>query len=143
MTSWGQGEGESVPRSLPDVVTLTPVSPRWGGHAAATGLEDTQCPQLGPSAAWGQGQEEARPQGAGGGQGTLNPTATGDPLHTGKGLGDALALTLLPLEPKARGDVGGGTCCGSHSPMAVLVPSVPPTHRASLGAHLCVLTHTG
>lgn len=62
--------------------------------------------------------------------------ATSDPWHAGRELGDALALTLLPLEPKSRGDVRGGTCCGSHSPMAGLVRSISPPHRASLGAHV-------
>lgn len=98
MTTWGQREGETVP---PRPGHFDPKVPKMEACAAATGFKDIRPPQLGPSAAWGQGQEEAHPQGV------------------------------------------GGTCCGSHDPMSVPVPSVPLTHRASPWAHVCVPAHTG
>lgn len=54
MTPWGQGEGESVPVSLPDPVALIQMSLRWGG---CTGFGDTRVPQLGLCSARGQGRQ--------------------------------------------------------------------------------------
>lgn len=52
--------------SLPDLDALTPMSPRWGGRAAAMGLGDTRFPLLGPSAAWGWGRRRRVPRELGG-----------------------------------------------------------------------------
>lgn len=48
MSHGGQGQGESVPRSLPALVPSTPVS-KARGQAAATGLRDTRAPSWVPA----------------------------------------------------------------------------------------------